>query len=83
MTARRVSYIHSKELIRVADQLPSNIDRASLVHNLISNYDLLDHDLTEGAVDGGEQRARVVEPVEATKEELCAFHDEEFIGKLP
>jgi len=82
MAAHRVTYIYSRDLTRVADQLPSNLGRASLVHNFISSYDLLDNDTTEGTVNGGEQRARLMKPMEATREELCAFHDEEFIGKF-
>lgn len=82
MTSLKVTYIHSRDLTRVADQLPSNVGRASLVHNLISNYGLLDDNSTGATENGGEQRARVLEPVEATREELCAFHDEEFIGKF-
>ena len=83
MTPRRVSHIHFRDLIRVIDQLPSNIGRDSLVHHLISSPNILDQDPTEGAVDEGEQRARVLEPIEATREEICAFHGEEFIGKFP
>ena len=82
MAARRVTYIYSNDLTRVADRLPSNLGRPSLAHNLISNYGLLENNTIEGTGNAGQPRARVIEPIEATREELCAFHDEEFIGKF-
>ena len=69
-------------MLRVAEQLPSNIGRASLAHNLISTFDLLTDDTTERVLNGEEQRAGVLDSTEATREDLCAFHDEEFIGKF-
>ncbi|POY75128.1 hypothetical protein BMF94_1758 [Rhodotorula taiwanensis] len=70
---RRVAYPHSDELLRVADCLPVNEGRASLVHALVDSYSLL----TETAKEG---YARVVEPLRATREQLVRFHDERFIG---
>lgn len=70
---RRVAYVHSDELLRVADCLPANEGRASLVHALVDSYSLL----TETAKEG---YARVVEPLRATREQLVRFHDERFIG---
>jgi len=40
----RISYIWSKELQTAADQLPSNIGRSSVVHDLVGAFDLLNHD---------------------------------------
>jgi histone deacetylase 1/2 len=39
----RVSYIWSRELQEAADQLPSNIGRSSVVHDLIDSFGLLRH----------------------------------------
>ena len=39
----RVSYIWSEELQAVSDQLPSNIGRSSVVHDLIDAFGLLHH----------------------------------------
>ena len=81
--ARRVSYIHSQALIDATDALPSNIGRARPTHELISAFDLLE--LDDEAEDGAEiqgARARVVEPIPATREQLTRFHDERFVGKF-
>lgn len=40
----RVSYIWSEELQHVADQLPSNIGRSTIVHDLAKSLDLLHFD---------------------------------------
>lgn len=40
----RISYIWSKELQTAADQLPSNIGRSSVVHDLVEAFNLLNHD---------------------------------------
>ncbi|GAA5915983.1 uncharacterized protein JCM6883_006241 [Sporobolomyces salmoneus] len=79
---RRVTYIHSPELQRVGDALPSNLGRASLVHSLISSYGLLDDGEAEDDVTEGLAIAKVVEPVRARREELLSFHDEDFIDSL-
>ncbi|GAA6023577.1 hypothetical protein JCM11491_005350 [Sporobolomyces phaffii] len=80
-TPRRVSYVHSAELARVGDALPSNLGRASLVHALISSYGLLDGDRDNDAeLTGDGTRASVVPPVAATRQELMTFHDGEFIA---
>ncbi|GAA5969094.1 hypothetical protein JCM3765_003436 [Sporobolomyces pararoseus] len=85
-TPRRVSYIHSPQLQRVGDVLPSNLGRASLVHSLISSYGLLEdrEEGFEGELAEGEEkmRARIVEPEQATRQELLSFHDEDFIDSL-
>jgi len=76
---RRVSYVHSPELQKVGDALPSNLGRSTLVHSLISSYGLIDdgQDTSDGQ---GGARAKIVEPIEATRQEFLSFHDEDFIG---
>lgn len=44
MSLRRVAYIWSEELQTAADQLPSNLGRSSVAHNLITTLDLLQVD---------------------------------------
>lgn len=78
--ARRVSYIHSRGLTRAADRLPSNVGRASLVHNLTSAIGLL-HDQTVESDTDNIARAVVVESVPATRDELVRFHDPAFVGQ--
>lgn len=82
--ARRVSYVHSNELQRVGDALPSNVGRASLVHSLISSHGLLDdgEGEDEGNATRGYNRATIVAPARATREELLSFHDDELIGPM-
>ncbi|GAA6061488.1 hypothetical protein JCM10212_002567 [Sporobolomyces blumeae] len=77
MPSRRVIYLHSDALIDAADALPSNQGRASLVHSLCSAFDLLDVDQNDPAATT--HRATLVEPVQASRTELCAFHDEGFV----
>ncbi|KAK8864566.1 hypothetical protein IAR55_001816 [Kwoniella newhampshirensis] len=42
-STRRVAYIWSKELQDVADDLPSNVGRSSMVHGLVESLGLLNH----------------------------------------
>lgn len=51
----RVSYIWSEELQAVSDQLPSNIGRSSVVHDLIDAFGLLHHARASNH-DGSESR---------------------------
>ncbi|GAA5902591.1 hypothetical protein JCM6882_009325 [Rhodosporidiobolus microsporus] len=82
--ARRVAYIHSDELIEIADDLPANEGRASLVHQLCSAFALLDDGDTNEDAGGDEDgvRATLVEPLEASREELCRFHDAKYIDTI-
>ena len=78
--ARDVAYIHSSALIQAADDLPSNLGRASLVHDLIEALNLLD------TGDGGSEsalgaRARVVQSKTATRLDLERFHDPGYLGE--
>lgn len=67
-----VSYIWSEELQRISDQLPSNLGRSSLVHDLHRALGLLD-----------DENVRVVEPdLElGSRERLVRYHDTSYIGK--
>lgn len=65
----KVGYAYSQKLIEVADKLPSNVGRASRVQSLINAFGLLDN-------------CDLLEPVECSKQELCAYHDQEFIEYL-
>ncbi|GAA5984140.1 hypothetical protein JCM10908_006065 [Rhodotorula pacifica] len=81
---RRVAHIHSDELIQAADCLPANEGRASLVHSLCDSYHLLhsSHDNAELSAEDQNSRARIAEPVRATREQLTRFHDEGFIDAI-
>lgn len=92
----RVAYIWSEELQHVADQLPSNIGRSTVVHDLIKSLDLLDivgddnqchvSEYGYGAKENHGpigRRARVVEPdVErfGRREHLERYHDKKYVG---
>lgn len=78
---RRVAYIHSEELTEAADALPSNVGRAGLVHRLVAALDLLEDDEEDEEPRLGGNRARVVEPLPATREQLTKFHDERYVGE--
>ncbi|GAA5821558.1 hypothetical protein JCM3770_006823 [Rhodotorula araucariae] len=79
---RRVAYVHSDALTQAADRLPSNPGRASLVHALIAALDLVATDESSSRSHGHEPRATVVQPREATCEELLRFHDSRYVGTL-
>lgn len=90
----RVSYIWSKQLQQVADQLPSNLGRSSVVHDLIHSFGLLGddpHSSSGDAPDGSNaperqatvsKRARVVAPLSTfgTREQLLRYHDQTYVG---
>ncbi|BGP48643.1 hypothetical protein JCM10450v2_004519 [Rhodotorula kratochvilovae] len=80
--ARRVSYIHSDALVHSVNRLPSNLGRASLVHTLNAALDLVATDEDPARDHGHEQRAQVVEPREATRDELLRFHDPRYIDAI-
>lgn len=84
MEPRKVSYVHSKALLAAADRLPSNLGRASLVHSLIDALELLQSDDeidAEGIERRSGNRARVIESVPATREDLLKFHEKKFVGE--
>ncbi|GAA5897949.1 hypothetical protein JCM8208_003199 [Rhodotorula glutinis] len=77
---RRVSYVHSDTLTQAADRLPSNLGRASLVHNLIASLDLVDPSASASPQEP--RRARTVASQPATRADLVRFHDSRYIGAI-
>ncbi|KAJ1974034.1 histone deacetylase hos1 [Dimargaris verticillata] len=69
--ADRVAYIYSQDYARVADQLPANRHRSSLVHALVETFGLWQH-----------PRVDVLPPPMATPAELARFHDPKYVAKL-
>lgn len=69
----RVAYIWSRELQNACNELPCNIGRSSIVHELHRAYGLFDDDLL-----------MVVEPnIElGDKRRLERFHGRDYIGTL-
>ncbi|KAK9475668.1 hypothetical protein V1514DRAFT_364992 [Lipomyces japonicus] len=67
---RLVGYASSQAYCKIADLLPSNIDRASIVSDLIDSFDL-PHSCDE-----------IITPVQASKNQLISYHDENFISFL-
>lgn len=88
----RVVYITSSEQRSYADLLPSNKGRSSIVHSLIEALDLLNYDEDDERLSSPEDdaekeehvpklnRARVLEPVPATRADLCRFHDKAYVS---
>ena len=64
-----VSYIYSKQYVAICDQHPKTKGRASMVHALIESYNLL-------------SMMKIVAPVEASRNDLLAFHTEKYISAL-
>ncbi|XP_054753369.2 histone deacetylase 8-like [Lytechinus pictus] len=64
-----IYYVFSQRLLQLCDQVPKIPKRASMVHTLIEAYDLLDH-------------VTLITPEFATKDELLAFHSQEYIEFL-
>jgi len=78
---RTVSYVHSSALLQAADRLPSNLGRASLVHDLVASLDLVDPPSAADTAElRGLGRARTVLPQPATRADLLRFHDPRYIG---
>lgn len=63
--------MHSAELLAAADRLPSNRGRASLVHELVVAFALLDESPETPA-----NVAEIIVAVPASRQELCSYHDE-------
>ncbi|GAA5865763.1 hypothetical protein JCM8547_002770 [Rhodosporidiobolus lusitaniae] len=83
MSTCRVAYVHSRELLSVADDLPANEGRASLIHELLSSSGLLQDGQGDDNTGLGQgARARVVKPREVTRDELCRFHDPCYIDAI-
>jgi histone deacetylase 8 len=66
---RRILYIVSEDLVRVASQLPSNKNRSVLVHSLIGKLGLLTP----------QNGVRVMRPPRATRAELMVYHDSAYV----
>ncbi|KAK9430414.1 hypothetical protein V1505DRAFT_393334 [Lipomyces doorenjongii] len=67
---RQIGYAYSPEYTKLADLLPSNIGRASLVDDLIRSHDLI------------AQCDDIISPCFASKDQLTAYHDSKFISYL-
>ncbi|KAK9370627.1 hypothetical protein V1509DRAFT_656893 [Lipomyces kononenkoae] len=65
---RQIGYAYSQEYIKLADLLPSNVGRASLVDDLIRSHGLL------ALCDD------IISPSFASKDQLTAYHDSKFIS---
>ncbi|KAI0217672.1 Histone deacetylase 8 [Lamellibrachia satsuma] len=66
---KRVVYVYSDELITVCDQLPKVQRRATMVHSLISAYDL-------------PSCMRFVSPRPAREDEVTLFHSSDYVDCL-
>ena len=86
----RVGYVWSRELQGVADQLPANQGRSSLVHGLIHALDLLDTQ-SESIISRDENPEEVYPPTRralvippdlslATESSLGQYHDTAYVG---
>lgn len=75
----RVAYVVSLELLKAADTLPSNLGRASLVHDLIASFNLIGSRSDTAIV--ARNRLLTVRSIPATREQLLVYHDEEYIGQ--
>lgn len=85
----RVVYVTSENTRTYANLLPSNRGRSSIVHSLIDSLGLL-----ESESDADEEknedvsrpedlsRARVIEPLQMSRSDLCRFHDKEYVSGL-
>ncbi|CAN0224233.1 unnamed protein product [Lampetra fluviatilis] len=65
----RVTYIHSAQYVLACDTLSRIPRRASMVHTLIESYGLLKY-------------MRVVEPSAPSRQELAAFHSDDYLEHL-
>ncbi|KAH8115473.1 histone deacetylase 8 [Phellopilus nigrolimitatus] len=69
-----VAYIVSQELVEIASFLPSNKNRSLLVHSLINSLGLL-----TASMDSGIAAFRLVRPRLASVQELCVYHDTDYV----
>ena len=93
--SRRVSYVSSPSLTSLASQLPSNIGRSRLVHDLVRALGLLrdddeeelegqdgrDGEDPEGRGPSPPPRATVVAPLKVGRKDLGRFHDLDYVGQ--
>ncbi|XP_050307960.1 histone deacetylase 8-like [Anthonomus grandis grandis] len=71
MLKDKIVYIYNTELIKQCDKLPSMSNRASIVQDLISSYNLLSH-----------QSIVAVQSENATEDELLSFHASDYVNML-
>ncbi|XP_072178285.1 histone deacetylase 8-like [Diadema setosum] len=67
--SNEIYYVFSERLLKLCDQVPKIPKRASMVHSLVEAYSLLEH-------------TTPVTPQLATKDELLAFHSQDYIEFL-
>ncbi|XP_030750764.1 histone deacetylase 8-like isoform X2 [Sitophilus oryzae] len=67
----KIAYIYSDDLVTHCDKLPAMKNRASIVHDLVRNYNLL-----------SQENIVVVKPRDATEDELKSFHSSDYIDLL-
>lgn len=86
---RPVGYACSRDLIRVADKLPSNIGRAMLVHTLIHAYGLLpaqasdeDDETTHKNLIENKRRCKIIPVHPLRLDQMDQFHDRAFLKYL-
>ncbi|KAH7098116.1 Arginase/deacetylase [Auriculariales sp. MPI-PUGE-AT-0066] len=73
-TPKRVTYVVSNELAKIASLLPSNKIRSAVVHSLVKSYRLLDAKEYP--------QLQIIQPDPATRADLCSYHDADFVDAL-
>ncbi|ORX92953.1 hypothetical protein K493DRAFT_285250 [Basidiobolus meristosporus CBS 931.73] len=68
-TPRKVGYVFSPSYVKLANQLPSNLNRAGMVHSLVAAYKLMPH-------------MKIIAPKPATVADLKKFHSPDYIDFL-
>ncbi|KLO16512.1 histone deacetylase 8 [Schizopora paradoxa] len=71
----RIAYVVSQELVKISSLLPSNKNRSFLVHSLINKLNLLSNSTSPQEL----HKINIISPRRATKDELCLYHDEEYL----
>ncbi|KAK9763100.1 Histone deacetylase 8 [Basidiobolus ranarum] len=67
--SKKVGYVFSPGYVKLANQLPSNLNRAGLVHSLVAAYKLMPY-------------MKIIPPKSATPSDLKKFHSPDYIGNL-
>ncbi|KAL5483285.1 hypothetical protein ACEPAI_8515 [Sanghuangporus weigelae] len=84
----RTSYVVSQDLVQVSSLLPSNKNRSFLVHSLIRSLGLLSTSTSPSPVETStsercrDERTRILQiirPRLATVQELCLYHDRDYV----
>ncbi|KAG8885744.1 hypothetical protein FRB98_001656 [Tulasnella sp. 332] len=74
---RKVLYVVSEELAKISSLLPSNRGRSALVHSLASAFGIFKDDESTW-----KYPIRVTKPIPATRAELLAYHDKEYLDAV-